>query len=46
MEDLNFIEEARAYKKLMDDFGLTQIEIAEKMNLSPSTVSKYLKGAN
>ena len=23
-EDLNFIEEARAYKSLMDDFGLTQ----------------------
>ena len=42
-EDLNFIEEARAYKKLMDDFGLTQIEIAEKMNKKQSTISNKIR---
>lgn len=42
-EDLNFLEEARAYKKLMDDFGLTQIEIAEKMNKKQSTISNKIR---
>ena len=42
-EDLNFLEEARAYKRLMDDFGLTQIEIAEKMNKKQSTISNKIR---
>lgn len=42
-EDLNFLEEARAYKKLMDDFGLTQNEIAEKMNKKQSTISNKIR---
>ena len=42
-EDLNFLEEARAYKRLMDDFGLTQIEIAEKMNKNQSTISNKIR---
>ena len=31
-EDLNFLEEAKAYKKLMDDFNLTQGEIAKRVS--------------
>lgn len=42
-EDLNFLEEARAYKKLMDDFGLTQSEIAEKVNKKQSTISNKIR---
>ena len=42
-EDLNFLEEARAYKRLMDDFGLTQVEIAEKMNKKQSTISNKIR---
>ncbi len=42
-EDLNFLEEARGYKKLMDDFGLTQNEIAEKMNKKQSTISNKIR---
>ena len=42
-EDLNFLEEAKAYKKLMDDFGLTQNEIAEKVNKKQSTISNKIR---
>jgi ParB family chromosome partitioning protein len=42
-EDLNFIEEARAYKKLMEEFGLTQVEIAEKVNKKQSTISNKIR---
>lgn len=42
-EDLNFLEEARAYKKLMDDFNLTQGEIAEKVNKRHSTISNKIR---
>ena len=42
-EDLNFLEEARAYKSLMDDFGLTQTEIAEKVNKKQSTISNKIR---
>ena len=42
-EDLNFLEEARAYKRLMEDFGLTQVEIAEKVNKKHSTISNKIR---
>jgi len=42
-EDLNFLEEARAYKKLMEDFQLTQGEIAEKVNKRQSTISNKIR---
>ncbi len=42
-EDLNFLEEARAYKRLMEDFGLTQVEIAEKVNKKQSTISNKIR---
>lgn len=42
-EDLNFLEEARAYRKLMEDFGLTQAELAEKVNKQQSTISNKIR---
>ena len=45
-EDLNFIEEAKGYKKLMDEFGLTQTEIAQKMNKKQSTISNKIRLLN
>ena len=42
-EDLNFLEEARAYRKLMEDFGLTQGELAEKVNKQQSTISNKIR---
>ena len=42
-EDLNYLEEARAYKKLMDDFNLTQSEIAEKVSKQQSTISNKIR---
>ena len=42
-EDLSFIEEAYAYKKLIDDFGLTQGELATKIGKKQSTISNKLR---
>lgn len=42
-ENLNFLEEARAYKKLMDDFNLTQAEIAKKVSKKQSTISNKIR---
>ncbi len=42
-EDLNIIEEARAYKRLQDEFGLKQDEIAEKVNKSRSAITNSLR---
>lgn len=42
-EDLNFLEEARAYKKLMDDFNLTQGEIAKRVSKQQSTISNKIR---
>ena len=42
-ENLNFIEEARAYKKLMDEFHLTQNEIAQKVGKQQSTISNKIR---
>ena len=42
-EDLNFLEEARAYKKLMEDFGLTQGEIAKRVGKQQSTISNKIR---
>ena len=40
-EDLNPIEEAAAYKRLADEFGLTQVEIAESVGKDRATVANY-----
>lgn len=42
-EDLNPIEEARAYRQLHDEFGLTQEEIAGRVGKERSTVANHLR---
>jgi ParB family chromosome partitioning protein len=42
-EDLNAIEEARAYKKLIDTVGLTQEVVAERVGRDRSYVTNYLR---
>ncbi|MBE6037523.1 MAG: ParB/RepB/Spo0J family partition protein [Clostridiales bacterium] len=41
--DLNYIEEALAYRSLMQEFGLTQSEIARKVGKKQSTVSNKIR---
>jgi ParB family transcriptional regulator, chromosome partitioning protein len=42
-EDLNAIEEAEGYKKLQEEFGLSQEQIAEKMGKSRPAVANALR---
>ena len=42
-EDLNPIEEARAYKKLIETVGLTQETVAERVGRDRSYVTNYLR---
>lgn len=42
-EDLNPIEKARAFKKLVDDFGMLQREIGEKIGKSREVVANTLR---
>lgn len=42
-EDLNPVEQAKAYKLLMDDFDLTQEEVAKKVGKERSTVANMLR---
>ncbi|MCL1802860.1 MAG: ParB/RepB/Spo0J family partition protein [Eubacteriaceae bacterium] len=42
-EDLNFFEEARAYTKLMETYGFTQSQLAEKVGKKQSTISNKLR---
>lgn len=42
-EDLNPMEEAAAYKRLIDDFELTQEEIASRVGKARSTVANFLR---
>ncbi|MCK9379234.1 MAG: ParB/RepB/Spo0J family partition protein [Candidatus Moranbacteria bacterium] len=41
--NLNPIEEARAYKRLMDDFQMNQEEVAERMGKNRSSVANKLR---
>jgi ParB family chromosome partitioning protein len=41
--DLNVLEEASAYKQLMDDFGLTQEQVATKVGKNRTTVTNALR---
>jgi ParB family chromosome partitioning protein len=41
--DLNAMEEARAYKKLVDEFSLTQEEVAQKVGKERATVANSLR---
>lgn len=42
-EDLNPIEEAQAYKRLIDEFGLTQEDIASRVSKSRSAVANSIR---
>lgn len=42
-EDLNPIERAQAYQRLMDEFGLTNSEIAQRVGKSPAYISNTLR---
>jgi ParB family chromosome partitioning protein len=42
-EDLNPIEEAVAYRRLSDEFGLTQEQIAESVGKDRSSVANYIR---
>lgn len=42
-ENLSYIEEAAAYKSLMEDHGLTQSEIAKKVGKQQSTISNKIR---
>jgi ParB family transcriptional regulator, chromosome partitioning protein len=41
--DLNVLEEALAYQQLMDDFGLTQAEVAERVGKARSTIANLVR---
>ncbi len=41
--DLNALEEAQAYQQLVDDFGLTQEQVAERVGRSRVTVTNSLR---
>lgn len=42
-ENLNAIEEARAYRRLLDEFGLTQDEVAQRVGKSRSAVANSVR---
>lgn len=42
-ENLNYMEEAVAYKSLMDEYGLTQGEISKKVGKQQSTISNKIR---
>lgn len=42
-QNLNFIEEAMAYKSLMEDHGLTQSEISRRVGKQQSTISNKIR---
>lgn len=42
-ENLNYIEEAYAYKKLIDDYGLSQGDIARRVGKQQSTISNKIR---
>ena len=45
-EDINALECALAYRKLMDEFGLTQEQVAERVGKSRSTIANTLRLLN
>jgi len=42
-EDINYIEEARAYRQLIDRYGITQQQLAERIGKTQSTVANKLR---
>lgn len=45
-ENLNAIEEAVAYRRLMDEFGLTQEEVSRKIGRSRSHIANFVRLLN
>ncbi|MFH1644987.1 MAG: ParB/RepB/Spo0J family partition protein [Candidatus Omnitrophota bacterium] len=45
-DDLNPIEEARAYKRLCDDFGFSQMRVAKSVGKDRSTIAQFLRLLN
>jgi ParB family transcriptional regulator, chromosome partitioning protein len=45
-QDLNALEEAQAYKRLVDEFGLSQAELSERVGRSRSAVANSLRLLN
>ena len=45
-QDLNVIEEGMAFKQLIDDFGLTQEEVAKKIGRSRSVIANTIRLLN
>jgi ParB family chromosome partitioning protein len=42
-EDLNAIEEARGYRRLLDEYQMTQAELADKVSKSRSTITNAMR---
>lgn len=42
-QNLNFIEEAMAYESLIEDYNLTQEEVAQKLGKSQSTIANKIR---
>lgn len=42
-KDLNYLEEAQAYQRLLDEFNLTQKELAARVSKSQSTIANKLR---
>ncbi len=42
-DDLNPIEEAEAYQRLVDEFGLTQLEVADRVGKDRVTISNAIR---
>ena len=42
-EDLNPIEEARGYRRLLDEYQMTQAELADKVSKSRSTITNAMR---
>ncbi len=42
-QELNAVEESRAYKKLIDELGLTQQEVAERVGKTRTFIANYLR---
>ena len=45
-EDLNPIEKAKGFKQLIEEYGMTQAELAEKIGMNRSTVTNCLRILN
>ena len=42
-EDLNIFEQATSFRRLIEDYGMTQEELARKMSMSQSTIANKLR---